>query len=476
MAYRVLDLFAGGGGFSTGFQMVSSNHESAFEVVKAVEINEEACETLKLHLGKDRVICGDVTDEAIKQRIINECGEIDVIIGGPPCQTYSLAGPARSGKKEIREALKTDPRNTLFLHFFDLVGRINPQVVVFENVEGIISKQLDDTTEELTKKQQVAIEVICDELESLGYYTYLEELPFDRYQVLNAVNYGVTQQRKRVIIIANRFDIPNPSPVKVNRGTQSIREAIGNCKVVLPEVSVSRSKDLIKMEIILKNFERSVNIFVNSILQLGITYCDREEIRSVEFANIVQYLTEHKDKLISRKYNKQLQLDVFLRGYNQLLKEYNRVHFENRESAISRKHNFRDIVIFASMQAGSSSAQFIRKESELYDSFLDKLYPYDRTKHLDTYVKHSWDKPSNTILSHMEKDGLKFIHPDQPRTFTPLEAALIQSFPENYPFYGGRNAQYRQIGNAVPPLMAKCIGESVVRLLNEIGQQAVVAN
>ncbi|WJH31337.1 DNA cytosine methyltransferase [Paenibacillus sp. CC-CFT742] len=333
--------------------------------------------------------------------------------------------------------MKTDPRNTLFLHFFDLVGRINPQVVVFENVEGIISKQLDGSSDELSKKQQVAIEVICDELESLGYNTYLEEQPFDRYQVLNAVNYGVSQQRKRVIIIANRFNIQNPSPMKMNSGVRSIREVIGNCKVVLPEVSVSRSKDLIKMDIILKNFKRSVNTFVNSILRLGTIYHDREEVQSVEFDNIVQYLTQHQEKLISRKYNLQIHLDVFLRGYNRLLKEYNKVHFDNQESVISRKHNFRDIVIFASMQAGSSSAQFIRKESDLYNSFLDLLYPYDRTKHLDTYVKHSWDKPSNTILSHMEKDGLKFIHPDQPRTFTPLEAALIQSFPEEYSFYGG---------------------------------------
>ncbi len=124
--------------------------------------------------------------------------------------------------------------------------------------------------------------------------------------------------------------------------------------------------------------------------------------------------------------------------------------------------------MFSMMKPGSSSAQFMNKASLFYDKFLDELYPYDRTKHVDTYVRHSWNKPSNTILSHMEKDGLKFIHPDQPRTFTPYEAALIQSFPPDYVFSGGRNAQYRQIGNAVPPLLARSIGEAILELLENM--------
>lgn len=120
------------------------------------------------------------------------------------------------------------------------------------------------------------------------------------------------------------------------------------------------------------------------------------------------------------------------------------------------------------MESGSNSSQFMNPNADLYNEILDNLYPYDKTKHKDTYVKHSFDKVSNTILAHMQKDGLKFIHPDQPRTYTPYEAALIQSFPTEYDFSGGKNSQFRQIGNAVPPLLAKRIGEVILEALVEI--------
>ncbi|NOJ73980.1 DNA cytosine methyltransferase [Paenibacillus alvei] len=479
MTYRVLDLFAGGGGFSTGFQLARIN-EKSFEIVRAVELNEDACSTLENHLGKEKVIQGDVTTEVVKQRIIQECNDIDVIIGGPPCQTYSLAGPSRSGKKEMREALKNDPRNTLFKHFFELVDLIKPKVVVFENVEGIISKQLEDNEGEmgLSAKQTLAIDVICDELESMGYYLALKANPNYRYQVLNAADFGVAQQRKRVIIIANRNEILNPSPKRLNRVGEirkTLREVIGEVPVVLPEIIVNNIKKLLKIDIIVNDLEKSVMAFVNSINNIKVKYSDRPEVNSMEFLKIHRYLNNELKGIVQVTGNKFEWLEQFLRGYNELLSYYNAVHLNTSLEHTSRKHNFRDIVIFSLMRSGTSSAQFMNQDSELFDDFLNQVYPYDKTKHVDTYVKHSWDKTSNTILSHMEKDGLKFIHPDQPRTFTPYEAALIQSFPSNYQFSGGRNAKYRQIGNAVPPLMAKSIGESVIELLNAIDNKNSVA-
>ncbi|WP_249932722.1 DNA cytosine methyltransferase [Bacillus spizizenii] len=98
---RVLDLFAGGGGFSTGF--LQANHPNLkFEIIRAVEINQAASDTLRGHLGSEKVIQGDITNSDVKKEIFQSCGDIDVVIGGPPCQTFSLAGPARSGTKEMR--------------------------------------------------------------------------------------------------------------------------------------------------------------------------------------------------------------------------------------------------------------------------------------------------------------------------------------------------------------------------------------
>ncbi|GAY78697.1 DNA-cytosine methyltransferase [Sporolactobacillus inulinus] len=174
-----------------------------------------------------------------------------------------------------------------------------------------------------------------------------------------------------------------------------------------------------------------------------------------------------KDKKSYKHYN----LQKFLKFYNDEIERLGlsqNISISNSNTShSSRIHNFRDIIIFILTKQGSNSSRFMNKESDDYDELLDKLYPYDRTKHKDTYVKYAWDRPSNTILAHMEKDGLKFIHPEQPRTLTPYEAAIIQSFPKDYSFSGGRNAQYRQIGNAVPPRMAKAIGETILKMVKE---------
>ena len=163
-----LDLFAGGGGFSTGF--LASNHANfKFELEGAVEIDPDACLTLMSHHGEDKVISGDITKPEVKEKVVERCANVDVIIGGPPCQTFSLAGPARSGNKEMREKLRKDPRNMLYSHFFDLVGKIKPSFVVFENVEGMASKKAD--SDDITSKQRGVIDLVCEDLKELGYKT-----------------------------------------------------------------------------------------------------------------------------------------------------------------------------------------------------------------------------------------------------------------------------------------------------------------
>jgi DNA (cytosine-5)-methyltransferase 1 len=472
---KVLDLFAGGGGFSTGFLQAKEGN-LRFEIHRALEINDSACDTLRNHIGKERVIQGDITEDTVKSEVINSCIDVDVIIGGPPCQTFSLAGPARSGSKEMREKLKDDPRNTLYKHFFELVSIIRPSYVVFENVEGMLSKKSDDSNL-LNAKQSQVIELVCDELESIGYTTRIEESLTERFQVVNAADFGVPQQRRRIIIIANRLGIDNPRLLSNVKKRRDVKNAIGKLPVRLPKISTNRLEKLKNIDVILKNYSYSLEVFAKDLGKLAENYFEQNEsllILSDTIENDVQSIKHIKS-------NKVDHLKDFLKRYNSLVFELGINDKDSSDKLIShqsREHNFRDIIIFMLTKEGSNSSRFMNRQSDDYNKFLDDLYPYARNKHKDTYVKHSWNKPSNTILAHMEKDGLKFIHPAQPRTFTPYEAQLLQSFPKDYAFYGGRNAQYRQIGNAVPPLLGKVIGEAILKLeaANGVKEEKLMIN
>ncbi|WP_215192793.1 DNA cytosine methyltransferase [Exiguobacterium sp. s7] len=463
--YKILDLFAGGGGFSTGFLNASHSH-AKFEVTKAVEIDDDACNTLISHLGEDKVLKGDITCPLIKKEIVAECKEVDVIIGGPPCQTFSLIGPARSGKREVQDSLKNDSRNTLYRHFFDLVSEIKPRFVVFENVEGLLSKRFEDG---LTEKEKMAIEVISEQLEDLGYFTRTIDGQGSGFKTLNSLDYGVSQKRRRVIIIANRHGIYNPIPLKkdLTKEVPTLLSTIGELPVLLPQINTNGMEKLKKIDVVLKNLDKCILSFLNNINELDRIYKNRPEINNEQFRLLKNYLNDSYLVTKNRKHNGLEFLKGFCEDYNKLAKQFNSSSEIpcNMTLHQSRKHNFRDVVIFSMMKQGSTSSGFMNQNSQDFDLLLDQLYPYDKNKHTDTYVKHSWDKPSNTILAHMQKDGLKFIHPNQPRTFTPYEAALIQSFPKNYDFCGGANSQYRQIGNAVPPLMSEAIAQGILMTL-----------
>lgn len=469
--YKVLDLFAGGGGFSTGF-LQAEYQNNKFHISKSIDIDKDACKTLENHLDEQKVLNGDITDAKIKHQLISGCKDVDVIIGGPPCQTFSLVGPARSGKKEIREALKSDPRNILYKHFFEIVEALNPRYVVFENVEGITSKKVANS--EVSENQQVAIEAICEELENIGYTTTIQGKE-SKYMVLNSADFGVPQQRKRVVIIANKHGVENIYPKPTHGGSDNpyvtVGEVISGLPVILPQINSTNIKQLKNLDVVLDNLKVCVGAFVDNINYISTKYSHHPEVHSQEFLNLIDFINVYfHTKIINRKKQKLRALIGFIEGYNHYLGDLYKS--ENVASKVtlheSRKHNIRDLIIFSLMKPGSNSSQFINSDSSLYNEILDKLYPYDKTKHKDTYVKHSFDRVSNTILAHMQKDGLKFIHPDQPRTYTPYEAAMIQAFPANYEFFGGKNAQFRQIGNAVPPLLAKRIAEAVLKSLTKM--------
>ncbi len=475
--FTVIDLFAGAGGFSQGFLLVKGIRKGvpAFKIIKAVELDEVACKTLRVHLSKqdvpvDNVVLnGDLENEDVKNKIIKECPKADVIIGGPPCQTFSLAGPARCGKIELRQKLQNDSRNNLYKHYIEIVEKIKPGFVVFENVEGIISKKAVD---EVTGEIRRVIDIIIKRLQAIGYNTTIKIEGVEKdYLILNAADYGVPQFRKRVIIIANRLGIPNPFPNPVcGSGTgkpyRTVACAIHDLPVVLPPINTVRFEKIKNLELVARHPSEYLYYFVKAVGNLA--HLNREKPAEDKLIRLASVIKKSYRKVENCRGNRLKALRDFVEEYNENLngldgKMYDQDKFPALH--ISRPHNIRDVCIFARMKPGTNSAQFMKEGSKNYDKFLSMIYPYSSENHKDTYVRQSWQLPSTTILSHMNRDGLKFIHPEQPRTFTPCEAALLQSFSFSSKFHGTRSDMYLQIGNAVPPLLAQAIAEAIYSAL-----------
>ena len=214
-----VDLFSGAGGMTLGFKM------AGIKAVIANDIEQSACITLKCNSPDIPVICGDITVESVKQKII-EAGKragAEIICGGPPCQGFSLAGFRR----------EDDPRNQLFRHFIDIVSAINPKVIVFENVEGLLSFKGGETYHNI-------IELFA----GLGYNT--------EGRLLMANHYGVPQRRKRVIILCTRKDLPyEPSDIYPKPITETPEKQVSAYNVLhdLVKVECSESAKYIPCEL-----------------------------------------------------------------------------------------------------------------------------------------------------------------------------------------------------------------------------------
>ena len=398
--YTFIDLFAGCGGLSEGF------YRTKFKSLTHVEIDHYACKTLKTRMKyfgypeeKISILEKDITDkniiQTIKDEIKNE--QIDVIVGGPPCQSFSSLGRAKDEK-----GMKNDPRNYLFESYESILNHFKPKFFVFENVMGLL-------TAKLAKKK--IVNVI---LKQLGKnYKLINEV--DK-MVLNSCNYGVPQIRKRVILIGVRKDI--------DLAPEDIYSSIEKTHYT-PESN--------KEERLNKKKYVTVSDAIKDLPFLEPSQGEKE-INNYQVNKWNPYL----NKMRSKK-NKIL-LDHVSRGHNQ--------DDRNRYREMSKnKWTFKEL---------------LEKKPDLKH---DKQRVFG-----NSYVVQFWDKPSRTIIAHLYKDGNQFIHPDykQERTLTAREAARLQSFPDDFIFEGSRTQQYKQIGNAVPPLMSESIAKCIKFFLQEI--------
>ena len=411
MALNYIDIFAGAGGLSEGFL------QSGYKPIVHVEMKKEACLTLKTrecyyYLKSKRMLSvynnylkGEITrDElysAVPQRILDsvicetmseegmpalfnvidtlmkkqKVKKVDVLVGGPPCQAYSLVGRARSS-----DGMKGDPRNYLYKLYCEVLKKYKPKMFVFENVPGLLTANGGSYFEDIKKT--------------------FKEVGYDLdYRVLNAKDFGVLQNRRRVILIGRRigenFNYPNFK--MINNGF-----VVDDILSDLPAIQPGK-----------KN---------NNYRCAATEYLKKSGIR------------EDSDVLTLHQARPQ----------------------QDRDRAIYR----------LTINAWNNEQQRLK-----YTDLPEELCTHkNRTAFLDRFKVVASDLTyAQTMVAHISKDGHYYIHPDieQARSISVREAARIQSFPDNYYFEGGRTSALLQIGNAVPPLMAKELAKGIKKPLLE---------
>lgn len=407
---KFIDLFAGAGGLSEGFI------RAGFEPIAHVEMNKDACDTIRTRtafhwLKQNRAaktytdylrsdckkkeelwnkvpknLIDSVINTEISERTLPEIFEkidrelrgkkVDLIIGGPPCQAYSIVGRARKD-------MESDPRNHLYKHYVKFLERYKPKMFVFENVPGILSAKNGEYLDKIFKAVKKA-----------GY-----ELAIPPKNHLNAKNFGVLQDRKRVIIIGWKQEL--------NLNYPTFEQSKNEFKILADLFSDLKP---------LKNGEGTLNAveYVNPTTK----YLKQAKIR-----NGLDFVTQH----IVRPNNKN-DLEIYKIAVD-LWKNKKRLNYATLpERLINHKNT---------------------------TSFTNRFQVVDG------------DGISNTVVAHIAMDGHYYIHPDrkQNRSISVREAARIQSFPDDYFFEGSRTAAFKQIGNAVPPLMAERIAEKIRQMI-----------
>ncbi|MFH4618164.1 DNA cytosine methyltransferase [Vibrio furnissii] len=368
--YKLVDLFSGAGGMSAGFEM------AGFQVFASIELMEKYAKTHALNFPNSVTLSGDIRDlppdEFGKKTGISPQEPV-IIIGGPPCQTFSNIGQSKI-KSILNKDIKHDPRNYLFKNYLDYVSYFKPDVFVMENVPNLKTKYNGEIFDKILK--------ICAEL---GYKV--------NHKILDASHFGVPQKRKRLFIVGNRLngEFEFPSETTKEKPT-TVFDAIGD----LPKIHDGiRAGDLPYSE--------------------------------------VKPLTK----------------------FQKLMRNKSGVVGNN----ICRVSNDRAKKVFVHMKQG--------------DKYMDlpadvrSILPFNENRFHDRLKRLVMNEPSWTVLAHIGMDGYRYIHPTETRTLSVREAARIQSFPDSFEFVGNMREQYIQVGNSVPPLLAKSLAQQVKLLCQE---------
>ncbi|WP_414548305.1 DNA cytosine methyltransferase [Anabaena sp. CCY 0017] len=389
--FVAIDLFAGAGGFSLGFEM------AGFSIPLSVEIDAWACDTLRYNHPEMTVIQNDIREFNTLSSVKKIClYKPDVIIGGPPCQGFSIAGPAQKDPN--------DPRNTLFINFAQWIDFIQPKAFVMENVKGLLSRKNSESIK--------VIDILKRTFEEMGYCIEI--------WLLNSAEYGVPQIRERVFIVGNKLGKKLGIPPK----THSLNLLTSN--------SYQLSFGDIDLIPAIKLWDA-----ISDLPPLNAREGQEEQPLILDSQNHYQHWIRNCSKII---YN-----HVAMEHSQRLVERFKQIKWGQSSSDVPKEYG-------AKLRSGNGELS-----NKTYDQNNRRLNPH---------------KPAHTIAASFYAN---FIHPFQHRNLTAREGARIQSFPDTYRFLGKKTVvshkllqrenrlnekflcQYNQIGNAVPPLLAKAI-------------------
>ncbi len=455
-----LDLFAGAGGFSLGLKA------AGFDCVGVVEMDRRAADTYRLNfpchvssapfvrLGQEE---GDIrkiepqhVGNALAGHGIGE-GELDLLVAGPPCQGFSHIGRSKlDSLVRQRGAFQHDERNELYLSVTDMLPVLRPRCFLIENVPGI-----------LTHARVNVAERIAETAEKVGYRVAVV--------ILNAAWYGVPQTRERVFILGYREDLD-----------------------VYPTFPQPRY-DAVLTPSHLAGARWVASLFVDktrfTVLE-GPRVGSQQAVSTVAATGDLPAFTRHLEEgyRAGRAANLPLEYpEHFAPGtYDEIMRTWPRMPQSNLVHDHYTRCTPRDYETFKRMQPGDRYPAALRiarrryveavmsyrhARSELADQARPRresfVPPYPVHIFEDKWRKLIPDRPSWTVTAHLSKDGYSHIHydDDQARSITPREAARLQSFPDAFRFVGNMGDAFRQIGNAVPPILARELGQHIAKTL-----------
>ena len=428
-------MFSGCGGLALGFQ------QAGFKITHGIELVEAAANTANYNLSikkgeKAQHICGDITKlspEIFQDKIgPNGC----IVIGGPPCQAYSLAGRAKINSVREEGTYLDDKRGFLFEDFLRFGIGLDAKAIVMENVRQCVNYGKINVPER-----------VAEILERHGYKVF--------WTVLNSADYGVPQIRERMILFAIKGDaeIIMPQPTHSGKSMDNLYAYVGledlqqHPHFVMPKHK--RRKDPCWV---------TVKDAISDLPSLHPTSKNKYRAHSVKMG--LPYRTDAQNEYQEKMRN---------------------------SSGICTGHVYRntprDFPIFEQMQEGDNYVRAaeiaeelfkkecarlnIRANTEEYENLKNKIVPpYSTEKFLSKWKKMESNKPSYTLVAHLSVDTYSHIHPWEARGISVREAARLQSFPDDFIFQGNMGDAYKQIGNSVPPLMAEGIAKALRRMLS----------